>query len=354
MAAPGTIVHRFLLGAMVVCAFVSLAPPLRFASALALRGLALLDLVALGTTEKASRGGKLSLFLKGVGVVLAIVGIITALIPLSLAAFGVDIFLQLKGMWKSLTTKDPKVSDEKRIALFFAHLGFLIVDVLAVAAIATGGWQLAVAAASVSAATMFVIAIGTFIAAKLNNDLGGFFDAFCYFLLAGVGVSIARNSAKIVENRAAAKFVAKNDGEAPMALIDNKNQVIAVVAPGEVATPEIPLRDASIIINRGMSSPPFITTAVNGQTAQLFGVNTVQHVTAQEGVLQGVMSSLSLEPTAIPVDEALENVEATQGTQADGAAMDACCTATACCCLALVAVAGPGGRSAGTRYRHGR
>jgi hypothetical protein len=356
MTTASKILHRLLLGAMVVFAFTSLVPPLRFAAALSVRALALLDLVALGTIEKNGWRSWLSISLKSVGIVLAIVGIITALIPLSIAAFGVDIFVQLKGMWTALRSRE---SSGKKAALFFAHLGFLIVDVLALAAIATGGWQLAVAAASISAFTMFVIAIGTFIVARVNNDLGSLFDGFCYLLLAGLGTSVARNSAKIDVDKPTAKFVAKNEGGEPMILVNNKGQVIGVVEPGQVAAPEIPASDASnILISRDVRmtpitkydpywdtyytdyvsvshdtlSPPFITT---GAGQQVFGVDAVRTVTIQEAILPQDIPSLPMVPQAIPVDAALENIDSERGTPSDGACIDACCVGTACCLMLL-------------------
>lgn len=338
VSTTGMVVHRILLGAMVVFAYLSVfVPPLKLVGTLSVRALALLDLITLGTgnTENATKTArwieKLFLAMKAAAVIIGALGIILALVPLSIAAFSVDIVVQIKGFVKSI--------QEGRPFMALAHIGFLIIDALALAAIVTGGWQLAVAAASLGATMMMTISIVTvvkaFMARKAGEIVGGLFEGICYGLLAGLGIEIAHRCSEIVDKKPTAKFVAKNrDEEKPMVVTDNKGHVIAEVAPGKTQPIEIPRENANtILLDRQVDtkcgwvdrydpyldeyyttlgcwdvvtdtySPPFVATNMG----QLFGENAVHTTLLQAGNID----SFPLNPlhAAIPVTEGLEKQE---------------------------------------------
>lgn len=220
------VLHRLILVAIIIFGIISRLPALGFIGALGVKALAILDLVALSPSpSKKNWKTILSICGKIVGVALGILGLVLALVPLSIAAFGVDLAYQIIGLYQDR-------SDPGLIAL---HIGFIIVDTLALAAVITGGWQLAVAAASISAVVMLGVALYTAVKCCVTKaDVSGsIFDTICYIALAGLCLANAITSAKITNHHKKSKFQYHNDSQEDQVIETKNGKVLGVVHPGE-------------------------------------------------------------------------------------------------------------------------
>ena len=239
------ILHRCCLVLIIILHIISFIPPLRMAGALALRGLVFLDLLAQSPANKEWRTWKgfLGLMVKCIGLALGIVGIILSLMPLFAASFGLDIVLQLKGMWNCL--RDEKNHIGRKIGLFLLHLSLIIVDSLALAAIITGGWELAAAAAFVSA-----VVIGGLAAyftglwwnlpkeGKAKAEVG--FEACCYFILSLLNFVTVFSIMPFDGSQKRAKVTVKNDStDKEMTVKDANETLLDTLHPGETKTIDV-------------------------------------------------------------------------------------------------------------------
>ena len=337
-SAAALAMHRCILVGMLIAGVLSIIPPLKYPGILAARALALLDLATLASFKsKDNWRGVLSLCLKGAGLILGILGIILALLPLSIAAFSVDIFTQLKEMVLCFTDKKTK----NPVAMFFLHFGFLVVDVLALAAVITGGWQLAVAAASVASAVMLGVSIYAGMIAKSADDV---FEAFCYAFFAGLSIATAVTSAQIVKKDKVVDLkVTNEDKENPMDVINKQGQVVATLKPGETQNITVPSSQAdslilaqhtelhpvvhySLLMDLAGSkypyyttlepftvvdqrSPPFLNTSINGTVTPVYGVASVNTTIVQNPIIPEnipklpFVGALSLPESMVAEDE---------------------------------------------------
>ena len=232
-------IHRILLGAMTVFAYLSVClPALKLGGTLAVKTLNLIDsAVVFNKAEKERWKEWLSLAFKVTVVVLAVVGVILASIPLFIAGFAVDIASQLKNIYIHASEKNVW-----KVALDF---GLLLIDTLALAAIITGGWQLAVAAASLGGVLMSIVTIYTFAQAYVHKDGGAFFEAFCYGALTALGFMVAHQCAQVSEKTATVEV--KNETDQPQDVTGSDGKV-AELAPGETRTIVVPRGDANTVV----------------------------------------------------------------------------------------------------------
>lgn len=181
---PST-VQKALLGLTVVCGIISLVPPLRIAGALALRSVSLLSSVVACTDNDRSFSA-CAMRSARIGIVsLGIAALVLASPLLMKISLIVDGFLQAAEALKALQAEDPWKA--------LMHVGIMIIDVLVIAAIGAGSWQLMVAAASLGIVLMiYMIAL----TAK-RTDCDPCFEGWCYFALAVLGVAGACSVARL-------------------------------------------------------------------------------------------------------------------------------------------------------------
>ncbi|MDE3046211.1 MAG: hypothetical protein KGJ02_06165 [Verrucomicrobiota bacterium] len=176
---PAGLARKGMLVAALACGILAAVPPLRIAGMLAARSVAILsNLVNFGETYQQ---GWLSRILNvaRVGLVtLGLVAIVTATPVFLVASLGGDIGLQVIEMGRAI---------EQGNGLKFAiHFCVMLLDILALAAITTGSWQLMLAAACFGTLAML-----TLMGIALNKGMG--FEAVCYLGLAALGLVSAVN-----------------------------------------------------------------------------------------------------------------------------------------------------------------
>lgn len=218
------IAQRSLLVAATVCSILSIIPPLRLAGSLALRSVALLSSSTTAVTRWSEESvlGKLAKVAKVAGVALGLVALAAALPALMVASIGVDLAVQV--------VEAAKAAHQGKGAQAFMHLGFAIVDTLALAGIVAGSWQLMVAAISVNIAIMAGAIVITAVDIKKGEEV---IDVICYAALGITGMVGAITSARIVHVKTNAHFSGKNETNNPITFYDKDDNVVAKVQPGE-------------------------------------------------------------------------------------------------------------------------
>lgn len=158
------VLEKSLLVTSVVFAAMSLVPPLRLAGALALRGVALLSSI-LNSEKNWKKDDLFSQIMNCSKIAIVALGIIALAVAspmLMVASLAADIGLQAIEMGRCIK------KGEYTKALI--HFGVMVIDTLALSAIAAGSWKLMVAAAAVSGFGMLILAIGVGAKAKNASD----------------------------------------------------------------------------------------------------------------------------------------------------------------------------------------
>lgn len=250
---PSNRSHRALLGVSVALGALSLIPPLRFVGALALRSVSFLSASAScsnrwGTDNLAGRAVK-CIRIAAVGV--GLVGVAASSPATIIASLATEIALQIFDAAKAFYRGDwPKG---------LAHCSFVVINTLALAAVATGGWQLAVAAASISAAAMVAIGMATAMTARSDGDV---FESGCYFALAALGVASAISAAQITSwKKVKCDYSFKNTSKFVAKIWSDRTpnaKCVAKLLPGEkieFSLPPIGHRDAVYVTYDGPAAP---------------------------------------------------------------------------------------------------
>lgn len=180
--------QRGLLIATVACGILSVIPPLRLAGALALRSVAFLT-SGVNVAESWQREGVIGRIAQITKVALVAGGLVAlaAGTPvLMVASLAADIAYQSFEFGRAICNKDPEQA--------FCRFGIIVIDALALSAIAVGSWKLMVAAASISAFFMLTIACIKFDPSK-NLTADAVLEAACCFAWMGLGVASAIKTA---------------------------------------------------------------------------------------------------------------------------------------------------------------
>jgi len=181
-------VQKGLLVLTTATAIISIIPPLKLVGSLATRSIALLS-SSVNCIEAPHAKDRISSALKCAKVAIVAIGLIgiAASQPLLIiASLAADV-----GVNALETIKAIKNKQGHQAAIKFTTS---IIDSLVLAAIATGSWQLMLAASSVSAIAMAGFAIKSFSSARTNTDV---IEPLCYTILAGIGVASAISASKL-------------------------------------------------------------------------------------------------------------------------------------------------------------
>ena len=181
--------------------------------------------------DRAFMVGKIAL------VALGIAGAVLLSPAIIVASIAADTALHIKGLISDLM--NGKYADA------LMRLAMITINVLAIAAIVVGSWQLIVAACAISVALMFAMAIkvGVAVFTDKEKDPNAWIDAFAYVALAGIGIGGCVTMAQIVHRiPEKATFDLTNNTEYTRYIYD-KNGVIATLAPGESLHLELPYNE---------------------------------------------------------------------------------------------------------------
>lgn len=222
-------VQKGLKIALTACSILSLVPPLRLAGNLATRGIALISSSINGAEtwksdhliEKIAECSKIAL------VILGIVAVAVSLPVLSIASIAADLAYNTFELGRAIYHKDLDKA--------LTHMSAIVIDTFALAAIATGFWQLMVVAASLSAAAMLAFGIKVAVQAVENDKPLDTIDAVCNFLQAGVGIASAVMISKIESTNPSntRRYVFKNPYDKEVQIHTRDGVYIMTVAPGE-------------------------------------------------------------------------------------------------------------------------
>jgi hypothetical protein len=219
-----------LLGLTVACGIIALVPPLRIAGALALRSVSLLSSLVACTEEDQSfsacamRSTRIGIVSLGIA---ALVLAAPLFLKISLVADAV-----LQG---AEAVKAFQAGDSSKAIL---HLGIMLIDLLTVGAIVAGSWQLMVVAASVGIVLMiYMIFLSIYRADEcVSYEKRTYFDAWCYFALAVLGVagacSVARLPKMFPNKHAHFSYKNENDYEVEILLKERQGGSVHL-RPGE-------------------------------------------------------------------------------------------------------------------------
>lgn len=205
-----TAAQKALLGMTAVCAILASIPPLRLGASLAMRSVSLLS-VGISKTPEGQEGP----FVKAAKlatVALGIVALAASMPMLMIASLAADIGLQIIEGARAIYQGD--------FAKAAMHATILVIDTLALAGLIVGSWQLMIAAASVSAAAMLVLA-------SVAGASGHVDEMFAYWAL--MGANIATTFTIGESTRTMKTVVIKNDDP------NGKMIVMKPVGPGIVA-----------------------------------------------------------------------------------------------------------------------
>lgn len=228
-------VQRALLVGAVGFGVLSLVPPLRFAGSLGLRAVAFLAAcnVSAHNWQDGSKLDRALLVGKIALVVLGIVGAVLVSPAMIVASIAVDTGLQIKELLSALK--------DKEYGKALIHLTMLTVNVLAIAAIVLGSWQLIVAASAISVLLMLCMAVKMYLATK--EDPGAWIDVLGYAALAGIGIAGCVTMAQLVTRiPQKATFDLENHSDYTRYVYD-KNGLIATIPPGESVHLELSYND---------------------------------------------------------------------------------------------------------------
>ncbi len=238
------VAQKLLLAASVPCAIIAVIPPLRLAGSLALRSVALIA-SAVNSVDALKKEGVLSGLLaagKITVVILGIAGVAAAAPLLIVASLAADIAFQNLELFRAIIQKDGLRA--------LCAAGTIVVDILALASIATGSWQLMVAAASVSAAGMAALGIYIGIEAIAYRDWDKLIDVICYTAFASIGIISAITISEIVQRKVTqGYFYDRNRSPYSKIYYDNKGDTIVVAIPNETVNFKLDAKD--IPLNRG-------------------------------------------------------------------------------------------------------
>jgi hypothetical protein len=221
-------VHTVLLVMTVGCSVLSLIPPLRLAGALALRGIACLS----GLLAMAAGGAEehqLTLILKTVkvgAIVIGIIGLALAsplfLIQSLVADSALQIFALIKALYKD-------AYGHRGYVKAFFHLTIIGVNALVLAAVVTGSVQFMLAAATVSAVVMALMAFKIW--ADCRNTARTI-DVICYFALFAIALTSVMTD--LQPHSRSVKTVSSNAEERAQstAMVYDKGRLLGYFAPG--------------------------------------------------------------------------------------------------------------------------
>lgn len=208
----------------------SLMPPYRLASSIALRTVAFLttSLSCLNRGSDKNPANRILPFAKMAVIGLAIAGVAAASPLAILASMIGDIGYNALEAGKTLYNKD--------VYNGLTYAAVMVIDSLALTGIALGSWPFMTAAAAISAATMGVFAMASL-------DKGDKLKAVCYAALMALGLTTAW---KISEWSIPARvqFDVSNRTDGPLSFYNKRGELIATLQPGEKRTLDVPTLDA--------------------------------------------------------------------------------------------------------------
>lgn len=183
-----TTARRGLLILTVACAALTLIPPFKLGASIAMRSVSFLT-SSLNCAENWNSDSDLGKFAKICKIAIVTLGIVALAISmpvLLVVSLVADIGLQAIAVLKAISDGDGRKA--------LTHFSILVIDAFGLAAMLTGMWELMVAAASVTALALLVLAIKVGMDGSYNNMENGV-DAFCYAALSAFGVYTAVTNA---------------------------------------------------------------------------------------------------------------------------------------------------------------
>lgn len=212
--------EKLCLAGTVALSVLSLMPPYRLASAIALRTVAFLTAATSSLPkafDKASTHRALPL-MKLTAISLAIVGVAAASPMAALASMVGDIGYH--------TFEAAKAFYNNEVFEGIAHCTVTVIDSLVLTGIALGSLPFMISAAAVSAATMAFFAGMSFAKGKVFNGI-------CYLALMILGVATAlKITEQAIPHRV--KFEVRNNTDGPMSFYNRRGELIETIQPGEL------------------------------------------------------------------------------------------------------------------------
>lgn len=181
---PNLVAQKGLLILTVAFSILSLIPSLRFVGSMGTRSTALLSTVSLCALDGAITPATC---IKVSAVALGLIGVATGSPTIIIASLAADLAVQSMSIFKALW--------QKEYIKTLPHLGVIVIDSLAIAAMVTGLWPIIVTACAVNALVMVGLIAKCASNGPPRNAMETI-DLFCYAALMIIGIAGAVDSSE--------------------------------------------------------------------------------------------------------------------------------------------------------------